>query len=83
MKNCCVMVPFFKSSQGLFKLVIFVGTITVFMGQNIVFAEPKNQFSCVVDQFCETKESDLIIQKIVVDYYDDLGIRYRWTHRIP
>lgn len=82
MKKCCIMLPLVKSGKDLFKFMIAVGAITIFGEQHTVFAESKNHVSCVVDQFCETKACDLIIQKIVVDYYDDLGIRYRWTHKV-
>ncbi len=73
MKKCCLLV---------FKFIKYGGAIAFFCGQHVALAETQNSYPCVVAQSCDTGDCDSIIQKVSVDYYDDLGSRYRWTHKV-
>lgn len=42
-----------------------------------------NSYPCIQEYKCEAADSfDNAIQSVSVDYYDDLGSKFHWTHQI-
>jgi hypothetical protein len=82
MKKWYGVVSAIKTTQSFFKFMGYVGTITFFGGHNVALAESQNSYPCVTAQSCETGECEPNINQITVDYIDDLGNPYRWTHKV-
>ena len=76
MKKCGLVIK-----KVFFKFIPVMMIITL-VGPKGVFSEANISYPCILSFHCETGKEDSVIRKIVVDYYDDLGSRYRWTHKV-
>ena len=75
-------INFFKIILTINLFLVLVGSIIFLAGVKANVSETKETYPCIVANSCQTGEFDSIIQKIVVDYYDDVGSKYRWTHKV-
>lgn len=63
-------------------LFFLIGGIAFLDMAKADFSESQKSYPCIVSHSCQTGGFDPIIQKVIIDYYDDVGCRYRWAHKV-